>query len=167
MKSSYVIAGVSVIIRKDEFVLMGLRKGSHGAGCWAFPGGHMEPGESVAQAGSRELLEETGINIPPDDFRKLTYTNDYFAREEKHYITLYLETLWDGQEPKIMEPEKCAEWMWTRHEPGALFLPIRNLLKEPGGRDYIWPRRRECDHPWHDNPGLITPCPQCGEGKDE
>ncbi len=19
-----------------------------------------------------------------------------------------------------------------------------------------------CDHPWHGNPGLITPCPQCG-----
>lgn len=23
--------------------------------------------------------------------------------------------------------------------------------------------RPACDHPYHDNPGLITPCPQCGE----
>jgi len=20
-----------------------------------------------------------------------------------------------------------------------------------------------CDHPWHENPGLIMPCPECGE----
>lgn len=20
----------------------------------------------------------------------------------------------------------------------------------------------ECPHPWHDNPGLINPCPECG-----
>jgi len=25
----------------------------------------------------------------------------------------------------------------------------------------------ECDHPWHENPGLITPCPACGEGSRE
>ena len=22
----------------------------------------------------------------------------------------------------------------------------------------------ECDHPWHDNPALIFPCPSCGVG---
>ena len=22
-----------------------------------------------------------------------------------------------------------------------------------------------CDHPWHRNPALITPCPKCGAGK--
>lgn len=25
------------------------------------------------------------------------------------------------------------------------------------------PRGPLCIHPWHDNPGLIVPCPQCGE----
>jgi hypothetical protein len=23
-----------------------------------------------------------------------------------------------------------------------------------------------CDHPWHRNPGLETPCPQCGAGEE-
>lgn len=23
-----------------------------------------------------------------------------------------------------------------------------------------------CDHPWHRNPGLVTPCPACGEGDE-
>jgi len=24
-----------------------------------------------------------------------------------------------------------------------------------------------CQHPWHRNAGLITPCPECGEGSDD
>jgi hypothetical protein len=26
---------------------------------------------------------------------------------------------------------------------------------------------KNCEHPWHENPELITPCPECGEGKDD
>ena len=25
----------------------------------------------------------------------------------------------------------------------------------------------DCNHPWHNNPALITPCPACGESDDE
>jgi ADP-ribose pyrophosphatase YjhB (NUDIX family) len=32
-------------------------------GCWAVPGGYMEPGESVSEACIREVWEETGLHI--------------------------------------------------------------------------------------------------------
>ena len=38
--------GIGVIILKDGKVLLGKRKGSHGAGEYAFPGGHLEYMES-------------------------------------------------------------------------------------------------------------------------
>ena len=55
--------GVAVIVRRKGHVLMGLRKGSHGAGTWSFPGGHLETGETVTMCAARELLEETGVKI--------------------------------------------------------------------------------------------------------
>lgn len=38
--------GIGVMILKDEKVLLGKRKGSHGEGEYSFPGGHLEYMES-------------------------------------------------------------------------------------------------------------------------
>jgi len=32
-------------------------------GCWGLPGGYVDPGESVAEAALREVLEETGYRV--------------------------------------------------------------------------------------------------------
>ncbi|WP_413777060.1 NUDIX domain-containing protein, partial [Streptococcus pneumoniae] len=40
--------GVAIIARRpDGCILMGRRKGSHGAGTHSVPGGHLEPGEDI------------------------------------------------------------------------------------------------------------------------
>ena len=55
---------VGVLIRSDDaFLLTSRPEGKAYAGCWEFPGGKLEVGETVAQALQRELHEEIGINI--------------------------------------------------------------------------------------------------------
>ncbi len=44
---------------KQKMLLVQRRDNRH----WTVPGGHMEPGESVAEACAREVQEETGLHV--------------------------------------------------------------------------------------------------------
>ena len=48
---------------QGRFLLTTRPPGKVYAGCWEFPGGKLEPGETVEQALRRELQEELGITI--------------------------------------------------------------------------------------------------------
>lgn len=130
MEDKRVRVGVAVMVIRDNKVLLGKRKGSHGAGTWAFPGGHLEFGETIEQTAKRELLEETGIRIEKVDLGP--YTNDYMPKEDKHYITLFMIVRNPVGEPEVKEPHKCEKWEWFEWNkfPKPLFLPIENLLKK-------------------------------------
>ncbi|MFA6486453.1 MAG: NUDIX hydrolase [Candidatus Magasanikbacteria bacterium] len=121
--------GVGVYILKDGKVLFGHRIGAHGASTWSAPGGHLEFGEDIFDAARREVAEEVGIKIK--NLRLGPYTNDIFASEDKHYITLAVIADYDGGEVRILEPDRCLEWRWFDwgELPSPLFLPIANLLK--------------------------------------
>lgn len=122
--------GVGVIIRKGDKILFGKRKNSHGDGTWAFPGGHLEFGESIEECAKREVKEETGLIL--DSFKKVFFTNDIFAKENKHYVTLFVLADWVEGEPEVREPEKCEKWEWFdwSNLPQPLFVPVENLIKD-------------------------------------
>lgn len=59
-----VAVAVGVLIRADgAFLLTSRPPGKVYAGYWEFPGGKVEPGETVEQALRRELREEIGLEI--------------------------------------------------------------------------------------------------------
>ncbi|MFA6022611.1 MAG: NUDIX hydrolase [Candidatus Pacearchaeota archaeon] len=127
--------GLSVIIfnSNDMKILMGKRKGAHGAGQWAFPGGHIEKFETFEDCAKREVIEETGMRIELIDKYPVAATNDFFKEDDKHYVTLFFRAHnWENQEPKLMEPEKCEEWKWYAwyNFPSNLFTPVYNLREQ-------------------------------------
>ena len=119
--------GVGVLILRDGKILLGRRKGSHGADSWAPPGGHLDFGESVEECARREVLEETGLTL--GSIRRAPYTDDRFPAEGKHYVTLFVVAESAGGEPELREPTKCAGWEWFGWDrfPGPLFLPLESL----------------------------------------
>jgi 8-oxo-dGTP diphosphatase len=121
--------GIACFVWRDGKFLAHQRLGSHGTGDWAIPGGHLEFGESWEECAAREVFEETEMMIK--DIRLLATTNDIFTAENKHYITIWMESDWESGEPTIMEPDKCAAQAWcTFHDlPEPLFLPWEQLRK--------------------------------------
>lgn len=64
MKADGVHVAVGVIRNPQGQVLIARRpESAHQGGCWEFPGGKLEAGESVRQALQRELDEELGIEV--------------------------------------------------------------------------------------------------------
>lgn len=60
-----VIPAVSVALRRGQEFLLVRRGREPAKGLFAFPGGRVEPGESLEAAAARELLEETGLSCGP------------------------------------------------------------------------------------------------------
>lgn len=58
-----------VLLPVDDGVLLIRRAIEPRKGQLAFPGGFINVGESWQQAGARELLEETGLHVTPDELQ--------------------------------------------------------------------------------------------------
>lgn len=101
--------GIGVMIFKDGKVLMARRKGSHGAGEYAFPGGHLDYGEGFEECARREVLEECGIEIEAIRF---LFVANVLRYKPKHYVHLTLTAAWKAGEPQLREPEKAEAWGW-------------------------------------------------------
>jgi 8-oxo-dGTP diphosphatase len=120
--------GVGVIISKDRQVLLIRRRSAHGEGTWSTPGGHLEYGESLQQCAIREAWEETGVTITNPVFRAIT--NDVFEKEQRHYLTIWMEGTYVSGEPAIQSPREASEVGWFPWDalPEPLFLPFEHLL---------------------------------------
>lgn len=136
MSSERPLVGVGVIAC-DPYgrVLMQKRRGSHGAGTWSFPGGHLEHGEDVIACAKRELYEETGLLLQSHIAVLGPYTNDVFTGTDKgkHYVTLYVVVRITEGMAHIREPDKCEELRWFKWDDmpphDRLFLPVKNLVR--------------------------------------
>jgi 8-oxo-dGTP diphosphatase len=128
-ENKIVRVGVGVFVWRDGRFIMGQRLGSHGANTWSVPGGHLEFGESWEDCAIREVKEETGMTV--DKVRLVALTNDIFEKDNKHYITIWVDCDWMKNEPEITEPDKWInqEWRTFKTLPSPLFEPCWQNLR--------------------------------------
>lgn len=80
-------------------------------GHWETPGGSVEFGETLEVAAKREIMEEYGAEI--EIIEQWPAADHIIPAEKQHWVaTTFLAKFKNGQEPKIMEPEKCDEIGW-------------------------------------------------------
>lgn len=136
-KQNIVKTGIGVFVVKDNKVLLGRRKGSHGQGEWAFPGGHLEYGETFEECARREVREEAGIEIKNVCFQYLANARAYWP---KQYTHVNLMADYDRGEVQLREPERCEQWQWfdVNDMPRPLFTFVALALESyRTGKNYF------------------------------
>ncbi len=77
--------GVAGVIKNSQGNLLAIRRGHEPQeGRWALPGGHVEWGESLAQALRREIWEEASLEVNP---QRLLYVAE-IRLPHTHFIVL-------------------------------------------------------------------------------
>lgn len=121
--------GVGVLVEKEGKILLGLRKGSHGAFTWAPPGGHLEFAEGVEECAKRELLEETGLRAVSCTLG--SWVENVMENGKKHYITVFVIVNQFEGEVQLLEPDKCDGWQWFSWNelPQPLFASLASFVE--------------------------------------
>jgi 8-oxo-dGTP diphosphatase len=126
------VIGVGVLVWRGKQLLLGRRIMPHHEYCWQFPGGHLESEESVIECASREVLQETGLEVR--ELRHLGFTDKAFTVAGQHYISLLVSCEVAAGDPVVLEPDKCECWQWFDYQqlPLPLFEPIVIFLSQQG-----------------------------------
>ena len=122
---------VSAAIVRDGKILIVRRARPPANGVFTLPGGVVETGETLTEAVTREVREETGLAIEPvglAGFRE-TISRDGDDRVERHFVILCFAAHWRGGEPVLNEELSEAHWL----DPAAL----ADLPTTPGLTDIV------------------------------
>lgn len=104
--------GVGAVVVHQDKVLLVKRGREPAKGQWALPGGKVAPGESLAAATEREILEETGVCIEVGD---LAWHFEFVERDRSgavkfHYVVLDFFARYIGGEPLAGDDAAAVCW---------------------------------------------------------
>lgn len=131
------IAGVGVVVFRNEEVLLVKRKKAPYKGQWSIPGGKQRLGETVTKAARRELMEETGVEvneltlidvidiIVPDEEGKILY----------HYIVADYRAHWLSGECSPGGDAQDVQW-FNLNKLGSISLldKTRKIILKAAGK---------------------------------
>ena len=112
---------------------------------YAFPGGHIEEGESLVESVIREVYEETGLTIADP---KLVAVKDWEPEEGGRYIVFcYKATEFTGQ----LRSSEEGEVSWVKKDQlekldlSYDMLPLLEVMEDPDLSEFYYRKRTDDD----------------------
>lgn len=104
----------------DPQILLVERKNEPYKGCWALPGGFLEPDETLHDCAVRELREETGLLV--DEFAEVGSFSAPDRDPRRRTITIaFVATIGGGTEPKGADDAVDARFWSLETLPALAF----------------------------------------------
>ncbi len=107
----------AAIERGGRYLAARRTKPAWAAGCWEFPGGKVEPGESEADALVREIHEELGVQVAVG-----ARVPGEWPLHDDLVLHLYVATLTDGN-PRPLDHHDELRWLAPEEFAGVDWLP--------------------------------------------
>jgi 8-oxo-dGTP diphosphatase len=104
--------GILALVRRGDRFLLVRRAKPPNQGRWGLPGGVQELGETVVEAGLRELAEETGVSVAsPRIFTALdAIERDEDGRIRYHYTLVVVLFDWLSGEGEAADDAEALGW---------------------------------------------------------
>ena len=126
VKSTRTISVALGIVRRDNQVLVGWREQNlHQGGCWEFPGGKVQAGETSQQAVVRELKEELGLVINEADINPLIEFEWYYEKQ-RYFFSVYTINNWRGEPSDHFY--HCLRWQTASELKASDFPPANSVI---------------------------------------
>ena len=116
-----------LVVQNDKVLL--IRRHKDNVDYWVFPGGHTENEEAPSEVASREILEETGLNVT-EVGEVIFYDHPKWGTHEAVVICQVSsgEPVLGGPETERNSPEDLYEPSWVGVESALTF---ENLFPDP------------------------------------
>ena len=119
-----IAAAVAIVFTFEDKILFTVRNVDPDKGKWELPGGFIDPGENAEAAACREIKEELGLNISPNDLKYITTSPNNYLYKNVPYRTMdiFYECPLQTDMISITAEDEIQELIWVkRSEIDKLF----------------------------------------------
>ncbi|MDP9314998.1 MAG: NUDIX hydrolase [Chloroflexota bacterium] len=107
------VVGVGVVVWRGAQCLLIRRGRPPRIDEWSLPGGRQELGETVAAAGQREVLEETGVRVAIQDVIAVVDLIDRDEQEQIRFHYTLIDLLGEWQSGEATANDDAAAVVWA------------------------------------------------------
>jgi 8-oxo-dGTP diphosphatase len=97
-------------IKGDQILLARRFNTGYEDGKYSLPAGHLDGDERSTHGMAREIVEETGVAVDPDNLR-MVHMMHRKGPDDERLDLFFMVQQWEG-DPVIVEADKCDELAW-------------------------------------------------------
>ena len=118
---------VSILVLKDNQVLLGKRLAEPGSGKWGLPSGYIEFEDDFLTAAVREVKEETGLDV---QIRSILNVQSAFLPPEFHFLGVFVLAAVVGGDLEAGDDLEAVDWFPTSGPlPEMAFQPDVDIIE--------------------------------------